>query len=255
MSAMLTLWERDIVRFFRDKPRVIGGLVPPIVFWLLIGAGLGTSVNVPGAPEGLNFLQYFYAGTLVLIVLFTSIFATISIIEDRREGFLQSVLVAPVSRLSIVLGKVLGSSTVGLAQGLAFLLLAGAAGLDPGLRGYGLAFAVLTLASIGLTGLGFCIAWVLDSSQGFHAVMNLFLIPMWMLSGALFPSAGAPRFLRAVIALNPVSYAVTGLQRALLPAVVPEAAASMNACLAILAAFAAAMLLVSVLVASRRDGR
>ena len=93
---------------------------------------------------------------------------------------------APVSRLSIVLGKVMGASTVGLAQGLAFLLLAGAAGLHPGFHGYALAFAVLTLASVGLTGLGFCIAWVLDSSQGFHAVMNLFLIPMWMLSGALF---------------------------------------------------------------------
>ncbi len=255
MSAMLTLWERDIVRFFRDKPRVIGGLVPPIVFWLLIGAGLGTAVRVPGAPEGLNFLQYFYAGTLVLIVLFTSIFATISIIEDRREGFLQSVLVAPVSRLAIVLGKVMGSSTVGLAQGAAFLLLAGPAGLHPGLHGYAAAFAVLALASVGLTALGFCIAWVLDSSQGFHAVMNLFLIPMWMLSGALFPAATAPRFLRAVILANPVSYAVTGLQRALLPSVVPDGAASLSACLLVLAGFSVVMLTASVFVASRRDSR
>ena len=252
MTALMTLWERDIIRFFRDKPRVIGGLVPPIVFWFLIGTGLGTSVRVPGAPEDLSFLQYFYAGTLVLIVLFTSIFATISIIEDRREGFLQAVLVAPVSRLSIVPGKVMGASTVGLAQGLAFLLLAGAAGLHPGFHGYALAFAVLTLASVGLTGLGFCIAWVLDSSQGFHAVMNLFLIPMWMLSGALFPAAAAPRFLRAVIALNPVAYSVTGLQRALLPSVVAQDSASMGACLAILAAFAALMLTLSVFVASRR---
>jgi len=255
MTAMLTLWERDIVRFFRDKPRVIGGLVPPIVFWLLIGAGLGTSIRVPGAPEGLNFLQFFYAGTLVLIVLFTSIFATISIIEDRREGFLQSVLVAPVSRLSIVLGKIMGSATVGLAQGLAFLMLAGAAGLHPGLAGYAYAVAVLTLASIGLTGLGFCIAWVLDSSQGFHAVMNLFLIPMWMLSGALFPSASAPRLLQWIIAANPVSYAVTGLQRALLPSVVVEGAASMGCCLGVLAVFSAVMIAASVFVASRRDAR
>lgn len=255
MTAMLTLWERDIVRFFRDKPRVIGGLVPPIVFWLLIGSGLGTAVRVPGAPDGLTFLQFFYAGTLVLIVLFTSIFATISIIEDRREGFLQSVLVAPVSRLSIVLGKIMGSATVGLAQGLAFLLLAGAAGLHPGLEGYAYAVAVLTLASIGLTGLGFCIAWVLDSSQGFHAVMNLFLIPMWMLSGALFPAASAPRYLQLVIAANPVSYAVTGLQRALLPSVVAEGAVSMGACLSVLAAFAVVMIAASVLVASRRSAR
>ena len=255
MSALLTLWERDIVRFFRDKPRVIGGLVPPIVFWLLLGAGLGESVKVPGGPAGLTFLQFFYSGTLVLIVLFTSIFATISIIEDRREGFLQSVLVAPVSRLSIVLGKVLGASTVGLAQGLAFLALAGAAGLHPGLAGDAEAVAVLALASIGLTGLGFCIAWVLDSTQGFHAVMNLFLIPMWMLSGALFPAASAPAWLRLIIAANPVSYAVTGLQRSLLPSVVPDGAASLCACLGVLAAFAAVMTIVSVLVVSRRDAR
>ncbi|MBI5246688.1 MAG: ABC transporter permease [Elusimicrobia bacterium] len=255
MTAMLTLWERDIVRFFRDKPRVIGGLVPPIVFWLLIGGGLGTAVRVPGAPEGMSFLQYFYAGTLVLIVLFTSIFATISIIEDRREGFLQSVLTAPVSRLSIVLGKVLGSSTVGLAQGLAFLLLAVPAGLHPGLHGFALAFAVLALASLGLTALGFCIAWVLDSSQGFHAVMNLFLIPMWMLSGSLFPAATAPRFLQAVITVNPVSYAVTGLQQALLPAVVAPGAAPARTCLLILAVFAAVMIAACVAVASRRDAR
>lgn len=254
MSALLTLWRRDIVRFFRDKPRVIGGLVPPIVFWLLIGSGLGDSVRVPGAPDGLNFLQYFYAGTLVLIVLFTSIFATISIIEDRREGFLQSVLVSPASRLSVVLGKVLGSSTVGLAQGLAFLALAGATGLHPGLEGYLLATAVLVLASIGLTGLGFCIAWVLDSTQGFHAVMNLFLIPMWMLSGALFPAESAPRWLQLVVALNPVSYAVTGLQRALLPSLAPNGA-SASACLAVLAAFAVVMVATSVGVASRRDSR
>lgn len=255
MSALLTLWERDVTRFFRDKPRVIGGLVPPVVFWLLIGSGLGTAVRVPGAPEGLSFLQYFYAGTLVLIVLFTSIFATISIIEDRREGFLQSVLVAPVSRASIVLGKVMGSATVGLAQGVAFLLLASAAGLHPGIQGYLLALAVLALASVGLTALGFCIAWVLDSTQGFHAVMNLFLIPMWMMSGALFPAETAPRLLRAAIAVNPVSYAVTGLQRALLPGIVSPAAPSAPDCLLALAVFAAAMLAAGVAVASRRDAR
>ncbi len=255
MSAVLALWKRDIVRFFRDKPRVIGGLVPPVVFWLLIGSGLGTAVRVPGAPEGMTFLQYFYAGTLVLIVLFTSIFATISIIEDRREGFLQGVLVAPVPRASVVLGKVLGSATVGLAQGLLFLALAGAAGLDPGVRGYGAAVAVLALASAGLTGLGFCIAWVLDSTQGFHSVMNLFLIPMWMLSGALFPAETAPRAIRLLIAANPVAYAVTGLQHALLPQAAGADAASLSRCLAVLAAFAAATLAAGAAVASRREAR
>jgi ABC-2 type transport system permease protein len=110
----------------------------------------------------------------------------------------------------------------------------------------------LALASIGLTGLGFCIAWVLDSTQGFHAVMNLFLIPMWMLSGALFPAAGAPAWLRLIISANPVSYAVTGLQHALLPSVVPGGAASFCFCLGVLAGFAAVMVATCVAVASRR---
>lgn len=255
MSALLTLWGRDMTRFFRDRPRVIGGLVPPVVFWLLIGSGLGTSVKVPGAPESLTFLQYFYAGTLVLIVLFTAIFATISLIEDRREGFLQSVLVSPAPRLAVVLGKVLGSSTVALLQGLAFLLLAPAAGLTPGLEGFALAALVLTLSALGLTALGFCIAWALDSTQGFHAVMNLFLIPMWMLSGALFPSASAPGWLKAVIAVNPCAYAVSALQRALLPQVVAPGAPSLAVSLAALAAFALLMTAVGAAIASRRDAR
>lgn len=259
MSSWLcvgTLWQRELTRFYRDRARLIGALTPPIVFWFLIGSGLGTSFRVGGVGGDMTYLQYFYAGTLELIVLFTSVFSTISLIEDRREGFLQSVLVAPVSRLSIVLGKVLGASTVGLAQGLTFLVFAGAAGLDVSASGYLSAAAALALSSIGLTGLGFAIAWVLDSTQGFHAVMNLFLIPMWMLSGALFPAASAPPWLQAAIAANPVSYGVSALQRSLLPAAADAAAAaSLPASFAALALFAAGSLALSVAVASRRDAR
>ncbi|MBI4371917.1 MAG: ABC transporter permease [Elusimicrobia bacterium] len=249
-----TLWRRELTRFARDRARVIGALAPPIVFWFLIGSGLGDAVRVPGAAGGLTYLQYFYAGTLELIVLFTSVFSTISIIEDRREGFLQAVLVAPAPRLAVAAGKVLGAATVGLLQGLSFLVFAPAAGLHPGAEGWALAALALTLSSIGLTGLGFCIAWLLDSTQGFHAVMNLFLIPMWMLSGALFPAAGAPGWLKTVIALNPVSYGVSALQRALLPAhAAASGAAAAPLSLAVLAAFAAAALAAAGAVASRRD--
>lgn len=249
MIAVWTLWQREIVRFYRDRSRLIGALTPPIVFWFVIGSGLGASFRL-GA---LNFLQYFFSGTLVLIVLFTSIFATISIIEDRREGFLQSVLVAPVSRLSIVLGKVLGASTVGFCQGLTFLVFAPAVGLHAPAWGYAAAAATLLLCSVGLTGLGFCLAWKLDSAQGFHAVMNLFLIPMWMLSGSLFPLETAPLWLRMIIRVNPVTYAVAALQQSLTPG--QPAPASLPVCLGILAGFAVAMTLVSVAVASQRDAR
>lgn len=242
MLAVMTLWKRELVRFYRDRARLIGALAPPVLFWFLIGSGLGPGV-----------MRYFFSGTLVLIVLFTSVFATISIIEDRREGFLQSVLVAPISRLSLVAGKVLGASTVGFFQGLTFLIFAGAAGVKASAEGYALAGLALLLASIGLTGLGFCIAWKLDSTQGFHAVMNLFLIPLWMLSGAMFPMSTAPGWLKLVMTINPVTYAVACLQQALTPGQTPGLP-SIPTCLAVLLLFAAASLLGSAWVAND-DGR
>lgn len=237
MLVVWTLWQRELVRFYRDRARLIGALAPPILFWFLIGSGLGPGVT-----------RYFFSGTLVLIVLFTSVFSTISIIEDRREGFLQSVLVAPISRLSLVAGKVLGASTVGFFQGLTFLLFAGTAGLSATAGGYALAALALLLASIGLTGLGFCIAWKLDSTQGFHAVMNLFLIPLWMLSGAMFPAATAPGWLRAVMTANPVTYSVACLQQALAPGQT-AGLPSITTCLIVLVVFAAASLVGSAWVA------
>src|SRR5262249_4897626 len=123
--ATFTLWEREIVRFLRQKSRIIGALAPPILFWFLIGSGLGDSFQLPGlSTGGTTYLQYFFPGTVSLIVLFTAIFSTISIIEDRHEGFLQSVLVAPLSRLALVLGKILGGTTLALLQAIIFLLLA-----------------------------------------------------------------------------------------------------------------------------------
>ena len=207
---------------------------------------------MPGAAGGAGFLQYFFSGTLVLIVLFTSVFSTISIIEDRREGFLQSVLVAPIPRLSLVLGKIMGASTVGFLQGLCFLILAPAAGLRAAPGDYAVTLAALALCSLGLTGIGFCIAWKLDSTQGFHAVMNLFLIPMWMLSGALFPAATAPAWLRLIIRLNPVSYAVCALQQALSPGAF-RPMASLKLCLLVLVLFAAAVCAASCWIAREAE--
>src|ERR1044071_3531176 len=110
----LTLWQREIVRFYRQRNRIIGALLSPLVFWFVIGSGIGPSFRVGSAPNGMRYLEYFYPGTLILIMLFTAIFFTISIIEDRREGFLQSVLVAPTPRWAMVLGKIVGGSLIAL---------------------------------------------------------------------------------------------------------------------------------------------
>src|SRR5262249_16647376 len=142
--------------------------------------------------------------------------STISIIEDRREGFLQSVLVAPVSRFAVVLGKALGGTILATAQGVIFLLLAPTVGISFTVTSALLALLIMLIVSFALTSLGSCIAWRMSSTQGFHAIMNLFLMPMWFLSGALFPSDGvafAP--LRWIMQINPLTYGLAALQRAL----------------------------------------
>ncbi len=214
LLACYTLWLREIVRFGRQRSRIVGALGSPLVFWFLIGSGLNRSFQGgPAMPLQGGYLEYFYPGTLALIVLFTAIFSTISIVEDRQEGFLQGVLVAPVPRAAIVVGKVLGSTTLAVMQGAVFLLLAPFAQVQIHLVDLPALFGVMVLVSFGLSGMGFLVAWWLDSTQGFHAIMNIFLIPLWILSGALFPASGAAGWVRALMLVNPMTYGVSALRR------------------------------------------
>ena len=215
MVPAVALAKREVVRFLRQPHRVVGALATPIVFWLLIGGGMGRSFQAANLPGGDNYLQYFFPGTILMILLFTAIFSTISIIEDRREGFLQSVLVAPVSRMAIVLGKVLGGTALAFAQGLVLLALAPVAGIPLTLVGFGLAAVTMAVIAFALAALGFCIAWRMSSTQGFHAIMNLFLMPMWFLSGALCPAEQAWGGLRLVMRANPLSYGLSALREAM----------------------------------------
>src|SRR5436305_8514035 len=150
----LSLCKRELVRFLRQRHRIIGALATPIVFWLVIGAGMGRSFRFEGLPAGENYLQYFFPGTVLMILLFTAIFSTISIIEDRREGFLQSVLVAPVSRMSVVLGKVLGGAVLAFGQGLVFLLLGPLIGLRMTAGGWIGGLGMMLVVSFALTAVG-----------------------------------------------------------------------------------------------------
>jgi ABC-2 type transport system permease protein len=213
-----TLWWREVVRFYRQKARVVGVIASPVVFWLVIGSGFGSSFRSGSSGASQHYLNYFYPGALIMIVLFTSIFAMMSVIEDRKEGFLLSVLVAPVSRSAIVLGKVLGGTTLATLQGLIFLVFAPLVGVHIGLGSFLLVAMTVFLVSFALTALGFAIAWPMDSSQAFHAIINLFLIPLWLLSGALFPLSGASWWLRALMRINPLTYGVEALRDLLYPA-------------------------------------
>jgi ABC-2 type transport system permease protein len=240
LLAAWTLWTREIVRFYRQPSRIVGALGSPLLFWVLIGSGLGRSFKAEGSLQG-GYLEYFYPGTLALIILFTAIFSTISVIEDRQEGFLQGVLVAPVPRTAIVLGKILGSATLALMQAAIFLLLAP---LTYGGLGASTILALLTILAVlafGLSGLGFLIAWRLDSTQGFHAIMNLFLVPMWMLSGALFPASGATAWIGWLMWINPLTYGVSAVRTTIYGHALPGEP-SIGASLLVVSVFAAAVL-------------
>ena len=213
-----TLWLREVVRFYRQRSRVVGVIASPLLFWVVIGSGFGTSFRSGEAAGQNNYLDYFYPGALVMIVLFTSIFTMMSVIEDRKEGFLLSVLVAPVPRAAIVLGKVLGGTTLSAIQGLIFLAFAPLVGVHITFVGFLLIVLTIFLISFSLTALGFAIAWPMDSSQAFHAIINLFLIPLWLLSGALFPVSKASGWLQVLMKINPLTYGSEALRDLLYPA-------------------------------------
>lgn len=253
LLATFTLWQRDIVRFYRQRSRIVGALGSPLVFWFLIGSGLGRSFQAgPDVSLHGGYLEYFYPGTLALIVLFTAIFSTISVIEDRQEGFLQGVLVAPVPRAAIVLGKILGGTTLALMQAAVFLLLAPFAHVSVRLAALPEILGVLTMMGFGLTGLGLLIAWSLDSTQGFHAIMNLFLIPMWILSGALFPPSGAAGWVRGLMRANPLTYSVSALRAVLYDEPMGLGEPSLQVALVVTAAFALATLVAGAAIVGRR---
>jgi ABC-2 type transport system permease protein len=251
MLPAFTLWWREIVRFYRQTTRVIGVLASPLVFWLVIGSGFGTSFRSGGGPGQQHYRDYFYPGALIMIVLFTSIFTMMSVIEDRKEGFLLSVLVAPVPRTAIVLGKVLGGTTLAAVQGMIFLIFAPFAGVHLDAVHVLLVGVVVFLVSFSLTALGFAIAWPMDSSQAFHGIVNLFLIPLWLLSGALFPRSGASPWIRTLMDINPLTYGVDALHDLLYPGMDASAVALPSA-MATLVLFSLVMFGLSFLMANRR---
>jgi ABC-2 type transport system permease protein len=253
LLGVATLWWREVRSFYRQRSRIIAALATPLLFWAVLGSGFGSSLQSPGAANA-GYLEFFFPGTVTLVILFTAIFANISIIEDRREGFLLSVLVAPVPRLSLVLGKVLGATTVGLAQGLLLLPLAPLLGLSIPMARVPSVVAMIFLLAFGLTGLGFSFAWQLNSVSGFHSVMNTVLMPMWLLSGALFPLDGASAWVRYMMLVNPLTYGVAGLRRLLYEGGVSEGPALMTSWI-VMGVFAVGSLGIAAMLVSARGKR
>ncbi len=212
LRAIWYLFYREVLRFTRLRSRWIGSLATPLLFWFMIGGGVGASFGNDSGPGAPGYFEFMFPGILVMAVLFTSIFSTVSVIEDRHQGFLQGVLVTSVPRWNFVLAKILSGAALGLLQAVLLILVASLTGIQVALSAW--AGAVLLLFSMGLllTALGFAFAWILDSVQGFHGIMNLILMPMWILSGSLFPVDRGPKLLQIIGMLNPLSYAVKPLR-------------------------------------------
>lgn len=209
------LWRRDMMRFRRDTGRWVGLVIQPLLIWWLLGAGMRDSLALPVAADGTagSPFAWYLPGAIAMIALFTSIFATMGVIEDRQQGFLQQVLVAPASRAAMIVGKTLGVLSVALIQLAltlpAFLL----AGLDLGAVHWLLLLGVFIPGVVAITTMSFCLAWVVRTTHAYHALMGVLLIPLWLMSGALFPLP-ADGFLRWVNTVNPLAYMVDGIRHA-----------------------------------------
>jgi len=217
MATTGVLWRRDLSRFWRQPLRIVGALGQPLVFWIVIGSGMASTFQIPGLDVG--YMEYFFPGVIMLVLLFGSIFASVSVIDDRHQGFLQAVLAGPGSRPALVWGKCLGSTSVALIQGSLFFALAPLAGYSLGGINWPLLLTASVLTSLGLTALGFAVAWVLDNIQAYHAIQMMVLIPLWIVSGAMFPPAEG--VYAAIMRFNPVAYGVSALRHALYGGLAP----------------------------------
>ena len=211
--AIYILWLRQIKRYFRSKSRIVGSLGQPLLFLVALGFGLNSVFKASG--EG-NYIQFLSPGIIAMSILFTAIFSGIEIIWDRQFGFLKETLVAPVSRFTIMFGRTLGGATVASFQGILVLIISVIIGFRPELSSILPAIIFMILISFVFTALGTAIASILEDMQGFHLIMNFVVMPVFFLSGSLFPLDTAPSVLKWIAIFNPLTYGVDGLRSALI---------------------------------------
>lgn len=210
MNAIYILWLRQIKRYFRSRSRIIGSLGQPLLFLLALGFGFGPVFQKAG--EG-NYLEFLAPGIIAMGIIFTALFSGIEIIWDRQFGFLKETLVAPVSRLEIMIGRTLGGATVAIFQGIMVIVLSILVGFRPHNAALlPLAFVFMLLTALFFTALGTAIASLLEDMQGFQLIMNFLVMPFFFLSGALYPLNGLPKALNLIASLDPLAYGVDGLR-------------------------------------------
>jgi len=211
LRGIYVIWLREMIRFVREPMRVVGMVAQPLLYLLLVGNGLAHGFSLKSGG-GINYLSFMFPGIVSMSVLFTSMFSAMSIVWDREFGFLKEVLVSPVPRYGIALGKALGGASVAVLQGALLLLLAPLVHVALTWGMYFGMLGILTLIALALNGLGLLIASRMSSMQGFQVVMNFLIMPLFFLSGALYPLRGMPAWLGDLMRVDPLTYGVDGLR-------------------------------------------
>jgi ABC-2 type transport system permease protein len=215
IKGAASIWQRELIRFFRERSRAVTSLVQPLLYLLVFGTGLGATVR---QIEGVGDYRIFLLpGVIVMTVLFSSMFSGMSIVWDREFGFLKEILVAPVSRPAVIAGKVTGGATTACMQGLAILIFAPIIGLNLSIVGVLQVLPTLVLFAMCVNLLGVAIASRTQTMQAFMVIQNFVMLPLFFLSGAVFPLNSVPSWLRIAAALDPATYAVDAIRRSLIP--------------------------------------
>lgn len=216
LRGVYTIWYRDILRFWHDKMRLVGSIVFPLLFLFVFGSGLNNRMGFLG--EGIDFTQFLFPGIIGMSVLMSSFMAGISVVWDREFGFLKEVLVAPISRASVAVGKTLGAATIAMLQGVLILLFAPLIGVSFSVWTVLALLPLMFLLAASMGSLGILIATRIRSMEAFQAVMQMMMFPMVFLSGVFFPLQGLPPWMNILVKINPATYGIAPLRQVILGA-------------------------------------
>ncbi len=214
LRVIYTIWYRDILRFWHDKMRMVGSFAFPLMFLFIFGSGLSRSIG--DLSPGVDFIQFMFPGIIGMTVLMSSFMAGVSVVWDREFGFLKEVLVAPISRASVAIGKTLGSATIALIQGVIILLLAPLVGASLSVATVLALLPLMFLLALAMGSLGVLLATRIKSMQAFQVVMQMFMFPMIFLSGVFFPVDGLPTWMGVLVKLNPATYGIAPIRQIVL---------------------------------------
>jgi len=220
LQPIYTIWQREIIRYWRDKTRIISTLIQPLMFLAIFGAGLSQTLSA--GNFGIDFVQFMYPGIIAMSVMGVAFFSTISTVWDREFGFLKEILVAPVSRVSVALGKTLGATTIASLQALILLVLAPFIGVKISLIVIPELLLFMILLSFAISGMGLLVASLMRTTESFGLLMQILIFPMFFISGAFFPLTAVPTWMGLLAKINPLTYGVDAFRQILLSNQVPQ---------------------------------